>query len=329
MPGPSSRVLSLLSLLQARRDWPGDVLAARLEVSPRTVRRDVDRLRGLGYRIQAVKGPDGGYRLEAGAELPPLLFDDEQAVAVALALQVAPASGADLAEAAARALATVRQVMPSRLRHRMDAIEVEAAPGAVRVDPAVLAAVSEAVTARRIIRFDHAAAPGAEAVGGDGVPPARRVEPHGIVARRGRWHLVAWDLDRDAWRTFRIDRMTPRVPLGAAFVPRDVPGGDASAFVAARARGADGTTAWPCIGRVVLALPLRDVAPFVDDDAVATALPDGRTALTLGAWSWPALAATVARFDAGFEVVDPPALRDAVRMLGERLVAMGGAVPRS
>lgn len=154
MVGNSSRMLSLLSLLQAPRDWPGPVLAERLGVTPRTVRRDVDRLREMGYSIGAVKGPDGGYRLAAGADLPPLLFDDDQAVAIAVALQSAPASGVEIGEAAARALSTVRQVMPSRLRHRIDSIRFAGEKASVIVDPAVLAAVSTAVSDRRTLRLD-------------------------------------------------------------------------------------------------------------------------------------------------------------------------------
>jgi predicted DNA-binding transcriptional regulator YafY len=195
-------MLALLSLLQTRRDWPGAVLAERLDVSPRTVRRDIDRLRELGYRIGALKGPEGGYRLAAGSELPPLLFDDEQAVAVAVALHSVPASGIDIVEGAERALATVRQVMPSRLRHRIDGIRFSGAESATRVDPATLEAVSAAVRDRRILRFDY-----------DGTDAARRrVEPHGLVSRGGRWYLIAWDPERDDWRIFRLDRLHPRIP---------------------------------------------------------------------------------------------------------------------
>lgn len=150
--GTSSRLLTLLSLLQARRDWPGATLAERLDVTPRTVRRDVDRLRELGYPVQAVKGPDGGYRLDAGSELPPLLFDDDQAVALAVALQLAASSGAGIGEAAARALTTVRQVMPIRLRHRVDAAKVTpvARGTAPDVDPTVLVALTAAIRTHEV-----------------------------------------------------------------------------------------------------------------------------------------------------------------------------------
>ncbi|PYY51701.1 YafY family protein [Curtobacterium sp. MCBD17_023] len=323
MSGPSSRMLTLLSLLQVRRDWAGDVLAERLDVSPRTVRRDVDRLRELGYRITSLRGPTGGYRLAAGSELPPLLFDDDQAVAVALALAVAPASGADIADAAARAIATVRQVMPSRLRHRIDAVEVATAPESTVVDPAVLVAVSDAVRSAHVLRFGYTSAwPG---VGTDG-GPTRRVEPHAVVARSGRWYLLAWSPDADDWRTYRIDRMQPRAPSGLAFTPRPVPGGDPAAFVAARFRGAEGTAdplgrGWPCTGTAVLHVPANGVAPYVDDDAVLEDLDDGTCRLTTGSWSRPALAARFAGFTVPFTVVGPEHLRTATTALADQLRA--------
>jgi predicted DNA-binding transcriptional regulator YafY len=159
IPGTSGRLLTLLSLLQARRDWPGDALAERLAVSPRTVRRDVDRLRDLGYPVRATKGPDGGYRLDAGADLPPLLFDDEQAVAVAVALQTATTSVAGIEEGALRALATVRQVMPARLRHRIDTLTVTpvaSTPVTQRqLEPGVLQALSAAIHSCESLRFDY------------------------------------------------------------------------------------------------------------------------------------------------------------------------------
>jgi predicted DNA-binding transcriptional regulator YafY len=231
VPHTSARLLSLLSLLQARRDWPGSLLAERLDVSPRTVRRDVDRLRELGYPVQAVKGPDGGYRLDAGTELPPLLFDDEQAVALAVALQIAVTSGAGIEDTALRALTTVRQIMPARLRHRIDALQVTAVDRggtrpAPQVDSAVLVTLGAAVRAREVLRFDYdTASPNGASRDDRSAAPPRRVQPHHLVTRGGRWYLVAWDLDRDDWRTFRADRIIPHTPTGPRFVPRDVPGG--------------------------------------------------------------------------------------------------------
>lgn len=191
MQTTSSRLLSLLSLMQTRRDWPGALLAERLEISQRTVRRDVDRLRELGYPITAVKGPDGGYRLEAGSELPPLLFDDEQAIAVAVALQSATTAGTGIEEAAVRALGTVRQVMPARLRRRIDAVRVTAIQPVGRAphpaaQPATLLAIGEAIRAQEILRFDYAGPGHTEP---DTRP--REVEPHHLVTWGARWYLVA------------------------------------------------------------------------------------------------------------------------------------------
>ncbi|KQX73713.1 YafY family protein [Aeromicrobium sp. Root472D3] len=320
----SERLLSLLSLLQARRDWPGALLAERLDVSPRTVRRDVDRLRELGYPVAAAKGPDGGYRLEAGSELPPLLFDDEQAVALTVALQLAMTSGAGIEESAARALTTVRQVMPSRLRHRVDSLTVTAVRRpSVRteapVEPATLTTIGAAVHARETLRFDYAAS-SSSASG-----PPRRAEPHHLVTWGARWYLVAWDLDRNDWRTFRVDRMTPRIPNGPRFTPREVPGGDVSAYVASTFRGStDPSGGWPCRGEVVLDLPAADVATYLADGVVEP-VGDDRCRLTTGAWSWVGLAATIARFDADVEVVGPPELADAFATLARRFAAAGGA----
>ncbi|WP_106401302.1 helix-turn-helix transcriptional regulator [Actinocorallia populi] len=322
MPKTSARLLSLLSLLQTRRDWPGALLAERMEVSPRTVRRDVDRLRELGYPIAAFKGPDGGYRLEAGTELPPLLFDDEQAVALAVALQTAAATGAGIGEASARALNTVRQVMPARLRHRIDTLRVTAVERPStrpdpRVDGSVLTALGAAVHAREELRFDYAPAP-SPGRGGDGVQgPPRRVQPHHLVTWGGRWYLVAWDLDRDDWRTFRADRITPRIPTGPRFTPRELPGGEVAAFVADRFRGSGGSGGWPCRGEVILDLPASSVSRYVRDGIVEELGPD-RCRLVLGSWSWTGLAAAVGAFDAGIEVVGPAELKDAFARLARR-----------
>lgn len=312
-------MLALLSLLQTQRDWPGHVLAERLEVSPRTVRRDVDRLRELGYRIGAVKGPDGGYRLAAGSELPPLLFDDDQAVAIAVALQAASATGVDLDEAAGRALATVRQVMPSRLRHRIDGIRFTGPPNASEsVDPAVLEAVSAAARDRQILRFDY---------GAHHDRPPRRTEPHAVVARESRWYLLAWDLDADDWRIFRLDRMSPRIPTGPSFAPRPLPAADAETYLAARAKGSDAEDRWPCVGEVVLALPAREIVPWIGDGTLEE-IDANSCRITVGSWSWTGVLASIARFDAPFTIVGPEPLREAADRLGQRIIvaARAGAV---
>ncbi|MBF4635731.1 WYL domain-containing protein [Agreia pratensis] len=327
----TSRLLTLLSLLQTRRDWPGAMLAKRLDISHRTVRRDVDRLREMGYSIQATMGPDGGYRLDAGSELPPLLFDDEQVVALAVALKAAAVSDVAVEEAALRALTTVRQVMPSRLRHRLDALEFEAIAAVgqsakVSVTPDALIALSAAVRGREVLRFDYesSGSDSSRVDGGDAaaaIPqPPRRVEPHHLITASGRWYLVAWDLDRADWRVFRADRIRPRTPTGPRFVRRQVPGGDARAFVSARFKGSASADAWPCRGTVILGLPARDVLPFAGDGVVED-LGEDSCSLTAGSWSWRALAASLGRFDASIEVVEPPQLATAFGELAERYAA--------
>ncbi|WP_406147746.1 helix-turn-helix transcriptional regulator [Streptomyces sp. NBC_01012] len=320
----TSRLLKLLSLLQTRRDWPGSVLASRLETSDRTVRRDIERLREMGYSIQATMGPEGGYRLDAGSELPPLLFDDDQAVAVAIALQAAPAVGVRIEEAAMRALATIRQVMPPRLRHRLDGLEIttigragDAAPMDVPTD--VLITLANTIRARDVLRFDYA--PRDAADDDRRLRPARRVEPHHLITAHGRWYLVAWDLDRNGWRLFSADRIAARVPTGPRFTPRVVPGGDVQEFAAARFKGSD-VNEWPCRGTVILHLPAQDVLPFAGDGTVV-ALAENRCSLKAGSWSWGALAASLGRFEVPMEVVEPPELTAAFATLAERYATTG------
>ncbi|WP_291049582.1 WYL domain-containing protein [Herbiconiux sp.] len=326
----TTRLLNLLSLLQTRRDWPGSVLADRLEISHRTVRRDVERLREMGYSILSTMGPDGGYRLDAGSELPPLLFDDEQVVALAVALQAATLTGVGIEEAALRALTTVRQVMPSRLRHRVNALEFTAIPGRAgeaMPDPVstdVLIALSTAARAHEVLRFDYA---GHRPEQGATPPPPRRVEPHHLVTSHGRWYLVAWDLDRSDWRLFRADRITPRSPTGPRFTPREVPGGDVTAYVSARFTGATSATSagrWPCTGAVILHRPAASVLPFAGDGTVEDLGPD-RCRLETGSWSWVALAASLNRFDTEIEVLHPAELREAFAELAARNAATASA----
>ncbi len=316
----TSRLLRLLSLLQTRRFWPGSLLASRLDVSDRTVRRDIDRLRDMGYSIQATLGPAGGYRLDSGSELPPLLFDDDQAIAVAIALRTAPVIGAGIEEAAVRALGTIRQVMPSRLRHRLDALEVtavgrpgDAAPIDVSID--LLVTLANAIRDRHTLRFDYAPRDTADVDEGEPLPP-RRIEPHHLVTSHGRWYLVAWDLDRDDWRLYRVDRINLRIPHGPRFDPRSVPGGDVREFASARFKGVT-VNEWPCRGTVLLHLPARDVIPFAGDGTV-TPIDEHTCILGSGSWSWGALAASFGRFEAPMEVIEPAELATAFADQAER-----------
>jgi len=319
----TARLLHLLSLLQVRREWPGALLASRLDVSDRTVRRDIDRLRDMGYRIQATLGPEGGYRLEAGSALPPLLFDDDQAVAVAIALRAATTLGVGVEEAAIRALGTIRQVMPTPLRRRLDVLEVtaigrpgEAVPVAASLD--VLVELAQTIRDRLTLRFDYASRDDDDAI----EPRTPRcVEPHHLVVSHGRWYLVAWDPGREDWRLFSVDRIHPRAPLGARFVPRTVPGGDVGAFVSARFKGAT-VDGWACRGTVRLHLPARAVRPFAGDGKV-TAVDSQTCTLESGAWSWGALAASFGRFEAEMQVVGPPELAEAFAALANRYAQAG------
>ncbi len=324
MPRTSARLLSLLSLLQARRDWPGSLLAERLEISPRTVRRDVDRLRELGYPIRTFKGPDGGYRLDAGTQLPPLLFDDDQAVAITVALQLAAVSGAAIQEGAARALTTIRQVMPSRLRHRIDALQVTAVQAPTTrpespVDIGVLTAVGAAVHAREVLSFDYAPTGTDE----DLRKPPRRVEPHHLVTWNTRWYLVAWDLDRHDWRTYRVDRIRPRTPNGPRFNQRDLPTPDVATFVAGKFRGNSTSADWPCIGEVIVRLSATVVSTYTRDGVVEHLGAD-RCRVVQGSWSWTSLAASLGRFGADLEVIGPPELKAACAELGRRYTQAAG-----
>jgi len=313
----SARLLALLSLLQARRDWPGRTLADRLEVSPRTVRRDVDRLRELGYPVSATRGPDGGYRLDAGADLPPLLFDDDQAVAVAVALQTATMAVQGVEEAALRALATVRQVMPARLRHRIDALQVTRVAKSTqrqdRIDTEDLLSIGTAVRAREVLRFDYAGR--REFAEGDEQGRPRRAEPHHLITWGGRWYVVGWDLDRADWRTYRVDRMTPRTPSGPRFTPRPLPAPDLAAFIAERFEGG---TPLPCRGTAILSAPAAAVGEWLRGQGVVEDLGDGRCRVTAESWSWAGLAAWFGIFDADLEIVGPPELHAAATVLARR-----------
>src|ERR671910_2094435 len=203
MTEPSSRLLSLLSLLQARRDWPGGELAERLEVSRRTIRRDVERLRGLGYPVESLTGPAGGYRLRAGTAMPPLLLDDDEAIAIAVGLSTAARSSVTgIEETAVRALVKLEQVLPSHLRRRVRALgaaTISPPVGGPTVDPQHLTVIAAACRDSERVRFAYR--------GRDGKRSRREVEPHTLVNLGRRWYLVAWDVRREDWPSFRVDRL--------------------------------------------------------------------------------------------------------------------------
>ncbi|MFI5759258.1 helix-turn-helix transcriptional regulator [Streptomyces sp. NPDC051569] len=223
------RLLSLLSLLQTPREWPGSELAERLDVSPRTIRRDIERLRDLGYPVEATRGAIGGYRLVAGTAMPPLLLDDEEAVAIAVGLRAGAGHAIEgVDEASVRALAKLKQVLPSRLRHRVSTLQAATIPltrgDGATVDPRTLTVMAAAVTGTEQLRFGYRS--------GDGTESKRQVEPYRLVSTGRRWYLVAYDLGREDWRTFRVDRVTEPFPTGARFSLRELPSGDAAQFLA-------------------------------------------------------------------------------------------------
>jgi predicted DNA-binding transcriptional regulator YafY len=234
MAETSSRLLKLLSLLQTRRDWPGEELAGRLEVSGRTIRRDVERLRDLGYPVEATPGPAGGYRLQAGTAMPPLLLDDDEAVAIAVGLRTAAgASVTGIEETSIRALVKLEQVLPAHLRRRVGALGAATAtlaPTGPTVDPEALTAIAGACRDRERLRFEYRAH--------DGARSRRTVEPHSLVNLGRRWYLVAWDPARGDWRTFRLDRLERPAPAGGRFTARTLPDGDDAASYVARNRRA-------------------------------------------------------------------------------------------
>ena len=306
----TSRVLRLLGLLQSRPTWTGPELAERLDVTTRTVRRDVDRLRALGYPVRAGQGVGGGYQLGSGAALPPLLLDDEEAVAVAVSLRLAAGGTvAGLGEPAMRTLGKLDQVLPARLRASVEAVSEATVTLGRRdqlVEGAVVALLARAARGCREVRFDYAAASGEES--------SRRAEPYRLVATTSRWYLLAWDLDRADWRSFRLDRMSEVRETTFAFRPREAP--DAAEHVReALSRGPQGV-------EVVVDID----APL---DVVAEAVPAGhrralsalgdRCEMRFSAWDVRAAAARLAWLPWEFRVVSPEGLGPEVAALAARL----------
>ncbi|GAA0610194.1 YafY family transcriptional regulator [Kribbella sandramycini] len=305
----SARLLKLLSLLQSPRDWSGAALAAELGVGVRTVRRDVDKLRNLGYPVDALPGV-AGYRLGAGASLPPLLLDDEEAVAVVVGLRAAAGGPiAGIEESSVRALTKLEQVLPSRLRHRVKLLQTVAVTpsGAAAVQTDVLLAVAEACRDHQQLRFDYRDHHGATA--------RRTTQPHRLVNNGRRWYLVAWDLDRDDWRTFRLDRLEPVIPTGPRFTPREIP------ELKSTATGvASGGYRYQATFRV--SAPAGVVADQLPPTvATVSPLDPHTTRVTTGANSLDELTLYVGLLGHPFEVESPPELITHIRTLAARLTA--------
>jgi predicted DNA-binding transcriptional regulator YafY len=314
----SARLLSLLSLLQMRREWTGPELADRLRVGPRTIRRDVDKLRSLGYPVEAAPGVAGGYRLGMGAQLPPLLLDDAEAVAVAVGLRTAAvASLAGIEETSVRALAKLEQVLPDRLRRRVSALAGATSTFALdgpTIDPEVLATIAGACRDSLRLRFSYTTR--------DERAAKRNTEPCAVVNSGYRWYLVAFDLDRDDWRTFRLDRITGRVQAGPRGRARTVPGGDPAAYVQERLRADRAGSPEAPPGRMRLAAPAEAVRAKIPS-RYASVEPDGAEhciVTTRGPWSRSALVWT-ALLGHPLEVMDPPELAELARTLSRQLGA--------
>ncbi|MFG1708175.1 helix-turn-helix transcriptional regulator [Nonomuraea sp. M3C6] len=307
----SARLLRLLSLLQTHRQWSGAELADRLGVSPRTVRRDVDRLRELGYTVHATAGVSG-YRLGAGSDLPPLLLDDEEAVAVAVGLRTAAGlTVTGIEDSSVRALAKLEQVLPSRLRRRVRTLQSMTVPmtaGGPAVDPDALAAVAAACRDHETLRFDYRTH--------DGGQSRRLAEPYRLVATGRRWYLVAYDTERADWRTFRLDRLTLHTPNGPRFVPRDPPAIDLAGY----ASHAISSAPYRYQGRFTMRAPAAAVAERIAPTTGTVEPIDARTCmLTCGSNSLDELALWVALTGVPFTVHEPPELVERIRALTARL----------
>ncbi|MBX6383270.1 MAG: YafY family transcriptional regulator [Microbispora sp.] len=319
MPAASSRLLRLLSLLQSRPEWPGADLAQSLGVTTRTVRRDIDRLRELGYRIDSLPGVAGGYRLSVGNRLPPLLLTDEEAVAIAVGLRTA-AGGTihGLEESSVQALAKLERVLPVRLRHQVKALQAATVPMTAAtgptIDPDLLTQLATACYGHERVSFGY--------TGSGGERTGRRVEPYRLVYTSWRWYLLAYDLDRDDWRTFRVDRVRGPVRREHRFTPRELPMDDVRAYVSR----AVSHHPYRYQATILLRAPVRRLAEGLPPTAgQLEAVDDTSCLLRTGANSLDKLALYIGLMGADFEVLEPAELRDHVRALAERF-ARGSVV---
>ncbi|MDQ3789237.1 MAG: WYL domain-containing protein [Actinomycetota bacterium] len=308
-----ARMLRLLSLLQTRREWSGTELADRLGVTVRTVRRDIDRLRELGYPVDSGPGHHGGYRLASGADLPPLLLDDDEAVTIAVALRTATSGVTGIADTALRALAKLEQVLPTRLRGRVTALQQTITPLAFtgsspQADPTVLVTVAAACRDHEILTFDYTTRHGTTSL--------RRVEPHSVVAAAGLWYLIAHDTHQVDWRLYRLDRLTNPAPTGRRVPPRELPAPDPAAYVA------DKITAAPARYRAIatIAAPVDAVCARVWGALPGRITPVDEHTCTvdLSGDQLPRIAAILAGLDADYTLDADPEVLHYLAMVADR-----------
>lgn len=314
-----ARLLQLLSLLQTPREWPGGELADRLRVSRRTVRRDVDRLRELGYPVQATRGADGGYRLVAGKAMPPLVLDDEEAVAIAVGLRAGAGHAVEgVDEASVRALAKLEQVLPSRLRHRVSTLQAATTPLTLgdgpSIAPETLTVMASTVAGHERLRFAYRDK--------DGSASRRLTEPHRLVSTGRRWYLVAYDVDRADWRTFRVDRVSEPFATGVRFAPRELPTGSAAEYLRQSIHRRQETYAF----EVRFAAPARRLVTRIpewlgepEDDGTGGCVLRGTTGDPM---EW--LAVRLAMAGVEFTIRGPAELAECARRLGNRLSGAAG-----
>jgi predicted DNA-binding transcriptional regulator YafY len=313
MLSTSERLLRVLTLLESRREWSGSDLAERLEVSTRTIRNDMVRLRSLGYPVGAVPGVAGGYRLGAGAALPPLLLDDDEAVAVAVALQSSAGGGvAGIEETSVRALVKLEQVLPARLRRRVNALQAYTVPVAMSgptVEPHLLSHIAAACRDDEVLRIDYRKH--------DGTESTRSVEPYRMVHVGRRWYLVAWDRDRRAWRTFRVDRLQVRSPNGPRFTPREPPAADIGDYVMRNVRSVPVTYEV----KVLVHASAVVITERVPRGIVVEPVDDETCAVYAKANTIEMLTLYLGMMDADFTVTEPPELVDRLRKMSERFLS--------
>jgi predicted DNA-binding transcriptional regulator YafY len=313
----AARLLKLLSLLQIPREWPGSELAARLEVSARTVRRDIERLRDLGYPVEATMGADGGYRLVAGTAIPPLLLDEEEAVAITVGLRIASGHAVDgIDEASVRALTKLERVLPSRLRRRVTALGAATVPllsgDGPTVPPEILTVVATAIANHERLRFAYQ--------DGNGAESKRLAEPHSLVSASRRWYLVAFDNDRDDWRIFRLDRVQDLLATGARFAVRELPAADAATYVKSKLYSVVPT--YQAVA--TLHAPLEEVFHKVGNSAGDLTVLDDKTCQVRShtdTLQWLAFRLTMIGCE--FEVHEPSELAEYLRAFGARAARAG------